>query len=111
MRHKLGVTILAAVLALAGTREAFRQFSELKTSVADWTRTSILGNLLVFAADGAEAGSPQQPSTIFLAETYLACHGEKSHSAASRPASTTKAASAEHAKGIERSSRAQPRAS
>ncbi|MDT7604149.1 MAG: hypothetical protein QOF61_2146 [Acidobacteriota bacterium] len=104
MKHKLGITILAAVIALAGTREAFQQFDELKTSVADWTRTSILGNLLVFATDGAEADSPQP--TILLAETYLACHGEKSHSATSRPASTTKAASAGHAKGIERSPRA-----
>jgi hypothetical protein len=107
MKHKLGITVLAAVMALAGLSEASRQFDALKSSVSDWTRTSILGNLLVFASDGAgEPGATQPQPTVLLAETYLACHGEKSHSAASRPASTTKAASAGHAKQIEGSSRA-----
>jgi hypothetical protein len=107
MKHKLGITVLAAVMALAGLSEASQQFDALKSSVSDWTRTSILGNLLVFASDGAgESGAPRQPSTLLLAETRLACRGEKSHSAASRPASTTKAAGAEHAKQIEGSRRA-----
>jgi hypothetical protein len=99
MRHKLGVVILAAVMTLAGTREAFRQFSELKASVNEWTRTSILGNLLVFAADGAQA-TGAQPQTVVLAQTYLPCKGEHTHSAApaSRPASRTKAVNSEHAK-------------
>jgi hypothetical protein len=107
MKHKIGITVLAAVLALAGLSEASQQFDTLKSSVSDWTRTSILGNLLVFASDGAgESGAPQQQPTLLLAETRLACRGEKSHSAASRPASTTKAASADRAKQIEGSSRA-----
>lgn len=100
MRHKLGVALLAAVMALAGTREALRQFSELKASVADWTQTSILGNLLVFAPDGTQA-TATQPQTILLAQTYLACtKGEQTHSAVqpSRPASRTKALNSEHAK-------------
>jgi hypothetical protein len=87
-------------MALAGTREAFRQFSALKASVTDWTQTSILGNLLVFASDGSDAASTQ-PQTILLAQTYLACNrGEQTHSAApaSRPASRTKALNSEHAK-------------
>ncbi|MFL6228291.1 MAG: hypothetical protein ACJ741_05895 [Pyrinomonadaceae bacterium] len=106
MRHKLGITVLAAVMALAGLREASEQFGTLKSSVSDWTRTSALGNLLVFAADGAEeAGAPQQP-TVILAQTYLACRGAKSHPAASRPASTTRQAADERAKVIEGSSRA-----
>jgi hypothetical protein len=108
MRNKLGITVLAAVMALAGLREASQQFSELKSSAAEWSQTSILGNLLVFASDSAEeSGTPQPQPTILLAQTYLACRGEKSHSVASRPASATKAASAEHAKVIERSTRAQ----
>jgi hypothetical protein len=99
MRHKLEVVILAAVLTIAGTREAFRQFGELKSAATDWTRTSILGNLLVFA--GGTTESPVAPSqTILLAETYHDCKGERSRPAAQagRPASQPKAASAEHAK-------------
>jgi hypothetical protein len=102
MRQKFGVALLAAVMALAGTREAFRQFDELKTSVSDWTRTSILGNLLVSAAGSTEedgSAQPQPPHTILLAQTRLACEGERLRSAtqASRPASKTKAANNGHA--------------
>ncbi|MDT7542249.1 MAG: hypothetical protein QOE33_2153 [Acidobacteriota bacterium] len=97
MRHKLGVVILATVMTIAGTREAFRQFGELKSSINDWTRTSILGNLLVFAGGGAEA-SGAQSQALLLAETYTACKGQRSSPATqtSRPASKPKAASAEH---------------
>jgi hypothetical protein len=104
MRQKIGVTILAVIMALAGTREAFQQFNELKTSVSDWTRTSILGNLLVSAAGATEeagnAPATQPTTTILLAQTRLACTGERARSAtqASRPASKTKAANTEHAK-------------
>jgi hypothetical protein len=98
-------------MALAGTREAFRQFDELKTSVGDWTRTSILGNLLVSAAGATEEdgnAQPQQPTTILLAQTRLACEGERLRSAtqASRPASKTKAANTGHAKLNEKFSNA-----
>src|SRR5947209_2487871 len=102
MRHKLGVVILAAVLTIAGTREAFRQFGELKSAATDWTQTSIPGNLLVFAGGTTESASaPSQ--TILLAETYKDCKGERSRPAAQtgRPASQPKAASAEHAKTSE----------
>jgi hypothetical protein len=86
-------------MTIAGTREAYRQFGELKTSVTDWTRTSILGNLLVFAGGTTESPGAQ-PQTILLAQSYTACKGERSLFATqqSRPASKPKAVSAEHAK-------------
>jgi hypothetical protein len=86
-------------MTIAGTREAFRQFGELKTSVTDWTRTSILGNLLVFAGGTTESPGAQ-PQTILLAQSYTACKGERSLFATqqSRPASKPKAAASEHAK-------------
>lgn len=106
MRHKLGVALLATVMALAGTREALRQFDELKNSVTEWTHTGVFGNLLVFASEGVPA-APQQ--TIFLAEeTRPPCPGEWLHSAAqsNRTASRARAASTVHAAGIEKSRRA-----
>ena len=107
MRHKLGIAILAALMALAGTREAYQQFAGLKDSVADWTRTSILGNLLVSAAgsDGAAPDSPaaqQQPVVLLAAQTRPPCPFARVR-AASQPSQTSRAvnasdASTEHAR-------------
>jgi hypothetical protein len=94
MRQKINVTILAAVITLAGASEALRQFDSLKTSVNDWTRTSILGSLLVYAADGAQSPERATPPTVLLAHASAAsrCAGEKSTPAArqGRPASRTR---------------------
>lgn len=99
MRHKLGVVMLALLLTAASASEASRQFGEWKSSVAEWTRASILGNMLVFAASDAET-SDAEPQTVLLAETFKACKGATAPATAqpSRPASRTKAASTEHAK-------------
>jgi hypothetical protein len=94
MRQKINVTILAAVITLAGAGEALRQFDSLKTSVNDWTRTSILGSLLVYAADGAQSPARDAQPTVLLAHASAApgCAGAKSTPAAreSRPASRTR---------------------
>lgn len=109
MRQKINVTILAAVITLAGASEALTQFDALKASVNDWTRTSILGSLLVYAADGA--GSPERatPPTVLLAHASAAsrCAGEKSTPAAreSRPASRNRVAVNEHERVAEKLAR------
>src|SRR5215212_9876573 len=111
MRQKFNVTILAAVITLAGASEALRQFDSLKTSVNDWTRTSILGSLLVYAADGAQSPAPGAPPTVLLAHSSASpCAGEKSTLAArqSRPASRTRvvvAAADGHARVAEKLTR------
>jgi hypothetical protein len=94
MRQKIKVAILAAVIALAGANEALTQFDSLKSSVNDWTRTSILGSLLVYAADGAQSPERVTPPTVLLAHASAAadgCTGEQSTPAAraSRAASRT----------------------
>lgn len=83
MRHKLGIALLAALMALAGTREAYQQLDGLKTSVGEWTRTSILGNLLVSAASGETADAPpaQQP-TVLLAQSHTPCPFERARALA-----------------------------
>ncbi|MDQ3908606.1 MAG: hypothetical protein M3268_09730 [Acidobacteriota bacterium] len=102
MRHKLGVVVLAALMTVAGAREAQRQFGELKSSVAEWTSASILGNVLVFAGGAPEnPAAPSQTILIADARTHSNCKGEHSPAAAvltSRPASQQKAAGAEHAR-------------
>lgn len=101
MRHKLGVVVLAALMTVAGAREAQRQFGELKSSVAEWTSASILGNVLVFAGGAPEnPAAPSQTILIADARTYSNCKGERSPSAVqtSRPASQQKAAGAGNAR-------------
>jgi hypothetical protein len=109
MRQKINVTILAAVIALAGASEVLTQFDSLKTSVNDWTRTSILGSLLVYAADGAQSPERVTPPTVLLAHASAAngCAGEKSTPAAlaSRPASRIRVAVNEHERVAEKSAR------
>jgi hypothetical protein len=110
MRQKINVAILAAVITLAGAGEALRQFDSLKTSVNDWTRTSILGSLLVYAADGAQTPAQVAQPTVLLAHASAAsrCAGENSTPAAreSRPASRTKVVAAdEHARESEKLAR------
>jgi hypothetical protein len=109
MRQKINVTILAAVIALAGASEALTQFDSLKTSVNDWTRTSILGSLLVYAADGAQSPERVTPPAVLLAHASAAngCAGEKSTPAAlaSRPASRNRVAVNEHERVAERLTR------
>lgn len=109
MRQKINVTILAAVITLAGASEALTQFDSLKTSVNDWTRTSILGSLLVYAADGAEAPTQSAQPTVLLAHASAAngCAGEKSTAAAlaSRPASRTRVAVNQHERVAEKLTR------
>ena len=97
MRQKINVWILAAVVTLAGASEALTQFDALKASVNDWTRTSILGSLLVYAADGAQSPARETQPTVLLAHA-AASHGcGKSTSAAlaSRPASRTRVVAAD----------------
>jgi hypothetical protein len=101
MRQKIKVAILAAVITLAGASEALRQFDSLKTSVNDWTRTSILGSLLVYAADGAQSPARAAQPTVLLAHASAAapCPGERSTSVAreGRPASRNRVAADDHA--------------
>ncbi|MCA1816175.1 MAG: hypothetical protein LC746_07155 [Acidobacteria bacterium] len=105
MRHKLGIAILAALMALAGTREAYQQLDGLKTSVGEWTRNSILGNLLVSAASGETADAPpaQQP-TVLLAQSHTPCPFERARALAqssqlSQPRrADARAANADHAR-------------
>jgi hypothetical protein len=109
MRQKINVWILAAVITLAGASEALTQFDSLKTSVNDWTRTSILGSLLVYAADGAPSPARVSQATVLLARAPAAsrCAGERSTAAAreSRPASRTRVAAAEHERAAEKLAR------
>lgn len=112
MRHKLGVVVLAALMAAAGAREAQRQFGELKSSVAEWTSASILGNVLVFAG-GAPERSAAPPQTVLIADARTsACKGEHSPSAVQiiRPASQQKAAGAGSARTEKSLSEATPEA-
>ncbi|HEX8162466.1 MAG TPA: hypothetical protein VF538_11370 [Pyrinomonadaceae bacterium] len=100
MRQKIKVAILAAVISLAGASEAIRQFDSLKTSVNDWTRTSILGSLLVYAADGAQSPARAAQPTVLLAHASASpCAGGSTTSAAreSRPASRNRVAADDHA--------------
>jgi hypothetical protein len=97
MRHKLGVVVLAALMTVAGAREAQRQFGELKSSLAEWTSASILGNVLVFAGGAPDSSTtPSQTILIADARTYSNCKGSHSPAAVqtSRPASQQKAAGA-----------------
>jgi hypothetical protein len=110
MRQKINVTILAAVISLAVAGEALTQFDSLKTSVNDWTRTSILGSLLVYAADGAQSPARDAQPTVLLAHASAAadgCAGQRSTSAAreGRPASRTRIAANERAHAAEESAR------
>lgn len=88
-------------MTAAGAREASQQFGEWKSSVAEWTSASILGNVLVFAGSSDASAAPRQTVLIADARTSSACKGERSPAAAvqpSRPASQTKAADAVRAK-------------
>jgi hypothetical protein len=107
MRQKINVTILAAVITLAGASEALTQFDSLKTSVNDWTRTSILGSLLVYAADGAQSPARDAQPTVLLAHAAVADGCGKSNSAtpASRPASRNRVAVNEHVRVAEKLAR------
>ena len=107
MRQKLNVTILAAVITLAGAGEALTQFDALKTSVNDWTRTSIFGSLLVYAADGTMSPARDAQPTVLLAHAAVPDGCGKSTSAAreSRPASRNRVAAQGHARVAEKLAR------
>src|SRR5215217_7187329 len=108
MRQKFNVAILAAVITLAGASEAFTQFDALKASVNDWTRTSILGSLLVYAADGAQSPAREAQPTVLLAHSAAdgGCGKSTSAALASRPASRTRVVAAdEHARVAEKPTR------
>lgn len=64
MRRKLGITLLMMMMVVSGTREAVKQFHELKSTVSDWTHASLWNGFLVFAQQpeqGFEAERVQQP--------------------------------------------------
>lgn len=86
-------------MAVAGAREAQRQFGELKSSLAEWTSGNILGNVLVFAGASDSSSIPSQTILIADARTPSKC-GERPAATVqvSRPASQQKAADVERAK-------------
>jgi hypothetical protein len=87
-------------LALAGAREASRQFRKLKTDVTDWTRTSVWGGLLVFAGGGTGAQAFARPTYLVSPAFAATCPTQKPRAATTltaRVAAKPKAAEASRA--------------
>ncbi len=55
LRRKLGILMVAIVIALAGAQEAAQTFNDLKSSVNDWTRAGLWNGLIVYAQPATES--------------------------------------------------------